>query len=123
MEQVQTIHDVAERFQTNWQGFFHRYKILITLTIFATVADMLSTIYFMHIEGVSAESHPMFRMLSLFLGPTLGPIVGKLWQLTGIGVLTVYMRRWAFYIFFAVIILYTWAAWYNLWGHYLYYPV
>jgi hypothetical protein len=36
--------------------------------------------------------------------------------------LTIYLRRWAIYIFVAVIILYAWAAWYNIWGCDLYYP-
>ena len=35
---------------------------------------------------------------------------------------TVFLRRWAVFIFLPIIILYGWAAWYNVWGHELYYP-
>jgi len=49
-------------------------------------------------------------------------IVGKLCQFIVVVCLTVYLRRCAAYIFVAVIVLYTWAAWYNVWGCELYYP-
>ena len=81
MKRIRTISDIIERFRTNWQGFLRRYWILITLTTLAAVADMFSTVYFMHVEGAAMERHPTIRLLSLFLGPMLGPVVGKLWQL------------------------------------------
>ena len=123
MAKVRTINDIVERFRTNWQGFLRRYWILITLTALAAIADMFSTVYFMHVEGADMERHPTIRLLSLILGPMLGPVVGKLWQLMAVFAVTVYLRRWAFYIFLTVIILYTWAAWYNIWGRFLYYPM
>jgi hypothetical protein len=42
--------------------------------------------------------------------------MGKLFQLMVVVALTVYLRRWAVYVFVAVIILHAWAAWYNVWG-------
>jgi hypothetical protein len=122
MTQPRTINDIIERFKVNWQGFFCRYWIFIVLTFLAAMADMYSTIYFMRIEGVDMERHPTIRLLSFFLGPVLGPVVGKFWQLGAVFAVTVYLRRWAFYIFVTVIILYTWAAWYNIWGRFLYVP-
>ena len=69
------------------------------------------------------ERHPTIRVLSLFMGPMFGPVVGKLLQLMAVFAVTVYLRRWEVYIFVTVIILYTWAAWYNIWRRFLYYPM
>ena len=123
MVQTRSIHDIRERFKANWRGYLRRYWIFIVLTVLAATADTYSTIYFMRFEGVDTERHPTIRLLSFFLGPVLGPIVGKLWQLIAIFAVTVYLRRWAIYIFVTVIILYTWAAWYNIWGRFLYVPM
>ncbi len=83
---------------------------------------MASTIYFMLIHGPAAEGHPVVRMISHVLGPILGPMLGKTTQFLVAIVVTVFLRRWAAYIFVPLIILYGWAAWYNLWGHEVYYP-
>lgn len=123
MAQTRNINDIRERLRTNWQGYVRQYWIFLVLTVFAAMADMLSTVHFMHIEGAEIERHPTIRLLSMFLGPVLGPIIGKLFQLVAIIVITAYLRRWAVYIFITVIILYSWAAWYNVWGRFLYYPL
>lgn len=122
MTQIRTIRDIIERFRTNWQGYLHQYRIFLVLTILAAGADMFSTIRFMLLEGPDAEGHPAVRLFAAFLGPVFGPVIGKICQFAVIISVTVYLRRWALYIFVTVIILYTWAAWYNIWGQYLYYP-
>ena len=122
MGQIRTFKDIMDRLNENWKGYVHRYNVLIFLTLAAASADMLSTVYVMLIYGTQAEWHPTIRMVAMALGPVLGPIVGKLWQFAIIIVLTVYMRFWAVYIFLTVIVLYTWAAWYNIWGCRIYYP-
>ncbi len=122
MTQIRTISDIVECFRVNWQGYLRRYWIFLVLTILAAAADMFSTIRFMLVEGPQAEGHPAVRLFAAFFGPVLGPVVGKLCQFAVIIPVTVYLRRWAVYIFVTVIILYTWAAWYNIWGQYLYYP-
>ena len=83
---------------------------------------MASTIYFMLSRGAGAEEHPAVRTFSYMLGPIFGPAFGKTVQFFVIIGLTVFLRRWAIHIFITVIILYTWAAWYNVWGQDLYYP-
>lgn len=93
MAETRTIHDISERFHKNWQGYIRRYWIFLVLTILAATADMCSTVYFMHVEGAEVERHIGIRLISLFLGPMLGPIVGKLMQLTAIFVVTIYLRR------------------------------
>jgi hypothetical protein len=111
---MQTTADVIARLRANWCGYLREYRILLVLLGVAALADMLSTIYFMLIDGPGAERHPVIRAVSIVLGPVLGPIVGKLCQIATVLVVTVYLRRLALYILVAVIILYAWAAWYNI---------
>jgi hypothetical protein len=113
---VRSISDIIERFRTNWSGYVREYRFLLALAVFAALADAVSTVYFMLRAGPDAEGHPAIRLVSMVLGPVFGPIVGKLFQFIVVVALTVYLRRWATCIFVAVIVLYTWAAWYNVWG-------
>jgi len=122
MTQVRTIRDIIERLRMNWRGYLQQYWIFLVLTILAAAADMFSTIRFMLLEGPEAEGHPAVRLISIVFGPIFGPVIGKICQFAVIISVTVYLRRWAVYIFVIVIILYTWAAWYNIWGQYVYYP-
>lgn len=114
--------DIVERFRINWKGYLRQYRFFLILTVIAALADAASTVYFMLRTGPDAEGHPVIRIISMVFGPVLGPVISKVCQFSAIVVLTVYLRRWAMYIFVAVIILYTWAAWYNVWGCELYYP-
>lgn len=117
-----TAERIRARLRDNWPGYLRRYRVWLLLTLLAALADAATTVYFMLSAGPQAEGHPAIRLVSTVLGPVLGPMVGKLCQLAVVVLLTVYLRRHALYIFVAVIILYTWAAWYNLWGGDLYYP-
>ena len=119
---IRSIRDIIERFRTNWSGYVREYRVLLILTVLAALADGVSTVYFMLLGGPEAEGHPAVRLVSMVLGPVFGPILGKLCQFAAVVALTVYLRRWAACIFVAVIVLYTWATWYNVWGCELYYP-
>jgi mannose/fructose/N-acetylgalactosamine-specific phosphotransferase system component IID len=110
------MEDIQKRLRMNWEGYIRQYRVLLALTILAALADAASTIYFMLRTGPDAEGHPAIRVVSTVFGPILGPIISKLLQLTVVVALTVYLRRLATYIFVAVIVLYAWAAWYNVWG-------
>lgn len=103
-------------------GYVREYRIFLLLVILASLADMASTIYFMVSAGADVELHPTVRFISESLGPWLGPVLGKAIQVIVLVALTVFLRRQAIFIFIPVIILYTWAAWYNVWGYQLYYP-
>jgi hypothetical protein len=103
-------------------GYVREYRIFLILVLLASLADMASTIRFMVYAGPQAELHPTVRFVSEFLGPWLGPVVGKAIQVIVIITLTVFLRRWAIFIFIPVIILYAWAAWHNVWGYQTYYP-
>jgi len=122
MTQIKSARDIVERFRTNWRGYVREYRVFLILTVLAALADAASTVYFMLRAGSDAEGHPAIRVVAAVMGPVLGPIIGKLCQFIVVVALTVYLRRWAACIFVAVIVLYTWAAWYNVWGCDLYYP-
>jgi hypothetical protein len=122
MSHLRSFDDVVARLRENWVGYVREYRILLVLVVLASVADMASTIHFMLYAGPKAEYHPTVRYAAEILGPVLGPVMGKAIQFTVIIVLTVFLRRWAIFIFIPVIILYFWAAWYNVWGYHLYYP-
>ncbi len=114
MATIRSIRDIRERFEANWDGYLARYWIWLFLLAVAAIADMLSTVFFMVIDGPQAELHPLIRLISMVLGPVTGPVVGKLFQFATVIVVTVFLRRWALYIFVVVIILYAWAAAYNM---------
>lgn len=113
---------IRERLRENWRGYVREYWVWLFLAVLAALADMAATIHFMCSAGPEAEEHPAIRLVSMVLGPVLGPILGKLCQFAVVILLTVYLRRYALYIFVTVIILYAWAAWYNVWGCEFYCP-
>ncbi len=122
ISQIKTVRDVRTRFRENWKGFVRAYWVFLLLALLASLADTASTIYFMLHTGPRAELHPTVRWVSELTGPILGPILGKAIQFGVLLTLTVFLRRRAILIFIPIIILYTWAAWYNIWGYELYYP-
>ncbi len=122
ISQIKTVHDIGTRFRENWHGFVRAYWVFLLLALLASLADTASTVYFMRHTGPQAELHPTVRWVSELTGPVLGPILGKGIQFAVLIALTVFLRRRAIFIFIPIIILYTWAAWYNIWGYELYYP-
>ncbi|MBM4025554.1 MAG: hypothetical protein FJ280_09120 [Planctomycetes bacterium] len=122
LSQIRSLDDIRTRLRENWAGYVPQYRVFLVLVVLASVADMVSTIHFMLYAGPQAELHPTIRFLSQLFGPVLGPMLGKSIQVIVIITLTVFLRRWATFIFVPVIILYAWAAWYNVWGYHLYYP-
>lgn len=116
------IHKIRNRLARNWVGYVREFRVWLILTVVACVADMVSTMYFMSVHGSEAEMHPAIRMVSVILGPIAGPIVGKVCQFGGVVLITIFFRWAAKYVFLVVIIMYSWAAWFNVWGKGLYVP-
>lgn len=114
MEQIRSFRDVVGRVRANWRGFMSTYGVFLVLVVLAAAADALSTVFFMLIRGPQEEAHPVIRSIAMVLGPVVGPLVGKLVQIVALLAVTVYLRRWAVYLFITTIILYAWAAWYNV---------
>jgi hypothetical protein len=76
----------------------------------------------MQSDGADQEIHPAVRIVSGICGPVVGPVIGKLCQLAAVLFVTLYLRPQAKYIFLVVVVLYSWAAWYNVWGREIYIP-
>jgi hypothetical protein len=76
----------------------------------------------MRLDGLDQEVHPAVRIVSNIFGPVVGPVVGKVCQLAAILLVTIYLRPQAKYIFLIVAMLYSWAAWFNVWGRNIYVP-
>ncbi len=122
MPTPQTPRELVARFTVNLDGYFREYRIWLILLALAAVADTISTIMFMVTDGIDHEVHPGVRVMSLVLGPIAGPIASKMLQVLGVMAITIYFRQRAWIIFMPVVILYTWAAWYNIWGRNIYVP-
>lgn len=58
-----------------------------TLALFwiALLADLATTVWFMHVRGIDAEAHPAIRLFAYAYGRTMGPVLAKLIQ--GFGLL------------------------------------
>jgi len=109
----------VSRLRRNFPGFFKEFYPYILLSIVAAFLDFLTTMRFMIADGVQEELHPVINLVSIFAGPVLGPLIGKFCQLLALALLTITFRPYARIIFVPVIILYLFAAWYNMWGVYL----
>jgi hypothetical protein len=111
---------IVVRFRVNHRGYWERYRPLIALFTLALLCDALSTVHFMRQLGVTAELHPVVRWASVAFGPVLGPLLGAAGKALACVFVTLCCRRYALGIFLAASVIYLWAAWYNLWGIYLF---
>jgi len=115
--------DIALRFRSNSKGFWKQYKWLIIIFVTALICDCASTVYFMLHTGPESELHPGVQYASELLGPVAGPIIIMILKcIAGIAV-SIYLRKYALYIFVAGSGIFFWAAWYNIWGSYMYQPI
>ena len=110
---------ISNRLKLNCRGFWHTYRIAISIFTLALIADGLSTVYFMSYLGVSAEIHPVVRFASVVFGPVAGPMVAALWKWAACLYVAIYCRKFAYSIFLTTSVVYIFAAWYNIWGIYL----
>ena len=76
---------ITDRLAENSRGYFQRYRGWIMVLCVAAVADLITTMRFMHAEGVEMEVHPAIRIVAHLTGPFVGPAIGKLAQLAAIG--------------------------------------
>jgi len=98
--------------------YYKKYKWYIMFVLLASMADVLSTIACMMKDGPSVESHIAIRIVSIWFGPVVGPIFGKLCQLLPLFILTFYFQWIAKPLFIVVIITYIFASWVNIGGCY-----
>ncbi len=98
------------------RDYISEYKLFLISVLTTSSLDVYSTIVYMRTHGVEAELHVPIRIVSLWFGPILGPIFGKLCQLGPLFLLTFYFRKLSKPLFIVVSISYCFAAWFNLGG-------
>jgi hypothetical protein len=93
---------------------------LIGLFLLCTIADMATTLIFFHRDGVDHELHPGIRLVSYSLGRTVGPLVTKVIQFTGVLLVASLSKAAAPYVIGAAGVIYLLGAAYNVWVSYTY---
>lgn len=110
------------RLQGNLPGFWGSHRWFILVFAATVLCDAASTIYFMYHDPGSEETHPAIALAAKILGPVVGPLLGALAKTLAGLVVAIYLRRYAAYLFVAGSLLSFWAAWYNVWGKFMYEP-
>jgi hypothetical protein len=88
-------------------------KLLLAMFVVSVAADLASTLWFFHANGIDHEVHPAIRLFGYAYGRTVGPILGKLLQATGLLLLALWLPRYGSSIILAATCLYLAAAVYN----------
>jgi uncharacterized membrane protein len=95
--------------------------VLIVFVV-SLLCDAASTINFMVKLGPELELHPMVRIAARIVGPVAGPLIGALAKAVAGTIVAIYCRRFAAHILILASLISFWAAWYNVWGVYMYQP-
>ena len=113
----------AARFKNNARGFWGAYRWVVIVFLVSLFCDAASTIHFMVKTGPELEIHPMVRIAARIAGPVAGPLLGALAKALAGVIVAIYCRRFAAYILILASLISFWAAWYNIWGVNMYYPM
>jgi hypothetical protein len=120
---IRAEHPTVARFRKNAQGFFRAYRWLLIVFVVSLFCDAASTVHFMLKLGPEPEIHPVVRIVAIIAGPVAGPLLGALAKTVAGILVAIYCRRFAVYILILASMTSLWAAWYNVWGKELYYPI
>jgi hypothetical protein len=71
---------------------------LIAIFLIAGLADLATTLVFFHTQGVNYEVHPGIRLIGYAYGRTIGPILGKTFQIVGIVFISAIFPRFAVFL-------------------------
>lgn len=88
-------------------------KTIIVFSV-AVLADLFSTVWFFHAQGIDFEFHPAIRLFGYAYGRTIGPIAGKLIQAAGILYVSVLLNERGNVLISLVSAAYLIAAIYNV---------
>lgn len=80
----------------------------------AVCADMFSTVWFFHVQGIDFEFHPAIRLFGYAYGRTMGPIAGKLIQAAGVLYVAMLLKGRGILLIYCVSAVYMAAAIYNV---------
>ena len=78
MGPLRSVWDIVDRLKVNSQNYWKDLRVLVCLVLVTGAMDAFSTVYFMTRDGADQEVHPVVRLVSVCLGPILGPLVGKI---------------------------------------------
>ena len=93
---------------------FKEHQGLFTLLIISALMDAASTTYFMGIKGIGLEMNHVVRLLSYTYGPLAGPLLGKLYQVFGVWVLTLFVPKLSRFVCAMIIIFNCYAVVVNM---------
>ena len=114
------IDKLIDRFEKNYHGFWREYRYFIALFFLALIFDAISTMYIMFKIGPHVELHPVIKMVSIIIGPIMGPLFALIAKAVVGIIVAIYCRRFAIHIFIVASIISILAACYNTWGISLY---
>jgi hypothetical protein len=92
---------------------FKKHWIMLILLIGTALMDAVSTTYFMLETGPGLEMNWVVRMLSFGYGPIIGPLLGKIYQIFAVWVISVMVPRLTRFICFMVIVFNVYAFFFN----------
>lgn len=110
MRVLDTEIDIA----TNRWLLFDRYRLLFLLLIYSALGDAISTTYFMARIGPSHETNVAVRLLSYHCGIVWGPLLGKVLQVLGVWLITVFAPSLTRLLCSIIIALNIYAAYVNI---------
>ncbi len=92
---------------------FKRHWILLILVVGTALMDAVSTTYFMLLTDPALEMNWVVRMLSFGYGPVMGPLLGKLYQIFAVWVISVVVPRLTRFICLMVVAFNVYAFYFN----------
>jgi hypothetical protein len=93
---------------------FTQYRLWFLLVILTALMDAVSTMVFMLRTGPHIETNILVKILGYTYGPIVGPLLGKLYQIFGVWVLSLFVPRLTRFVCLMVICFNTYAFVINL---------
>ena len=89
----------------NKYRLFREHRILMGLLILTALMDAVSTMVFMQRLGPHVEMNVVVRILGYTYGPIAGPLLGKLYQIFGVWVISLMVPRLTRFVCIVIILL------------------
>jgi hypothetical protein len=87
---------------------------LIAFFLLSVVFDLVSTLWFFHLDGIDFELHPAVRLFGYAYGRTIGPVLAKGVQAVGVLFVATKLRRIGKPFLIGTTCVYSLAAIYNI---------
>lgn len=93
MLHVMRILDSEVDLDANKYILFKEHRMWFLLVLYTALLDAVSTMVFMLETGPHVEMNIVVRILSYTYGPIAGPLLGKLYQIFGVWVMSLMVPR------------------------------